>query len=229
MEKELLKQTFRDFKKASGVDYAITYPDNLGDCMSCVNYALCEKYGEESKGVWVKHWTHGMNGHGHGVEGTKSVYVAHDLTEEQAKVFYEVFSEHYNVTPEEYDPSKCFRIYEKGTAVWRVNYHDNERDKDYTEEFTDIDKAIAYANSLGQYEEYSKIWTEPLFCTETFTFGQLRYRHAGKIAFENMVAVIETLNPYTYRWGNYSDRDCVENIANMLGVRFNADGDIIRG
>jgi hypothetical protein len=49
MNKELLKKTFREYKKASGVKYAITNPDGLGDCMSCVNYALCEKYGEDSK------------------------------------------------------------------------------------------------------------------------------------------------------------------------------------
>lgn len=62
MDKKMLQRTFREYKKASGVAYAITNPDGLGDCQSCVNYALCEKYGEDSHGIYVKHWTRGMNG-----------------------------------------------------------------------------------------------------------------------------------------------------------------------
>lgn len=121
MDKELLKNAFREYKKAASLAYAITRPDNLGDCQSCVNYALCEKYGEDSKGIWVKHWVHGMNGSGDICEAHYAT-VAHDLTEEQAKTFYEVFGKYYNITPSAYDPAICFTLYEKDTQVYEVKY-----------------------------------------------------------------------------------------------------------
>ncbi len=121
MNKELLKKTFREWKKAAKADYAITYPDNLGDCVSCVNWELAERYGEESKGIFLKHWNHGMNADSP-LERVKSVYVAHDLTEEQAETIYQVFSQHYNILPEKYDPYKCFNLFEKDTPVFRVDY-----------------------------------------------------------------------------------------------------------
>lgn len=124
MNKELLKKTFREWKKAAKADYAITYPDNLGDCNSCVGYALCEKYGEESKGIFLKHWTHGMNAD-KPVEKVKSVYIAHDLTEEQAETVYQVFGQYYNILPEKYDPYKCFQLFEKDEPVYRIDYFIN--------------------------------------------------------------------------------------------------------
>ena len=121
MNKELLKKTFREWKKAAKADYAITYPDSLGDCMSCVNWELAEKYGEESKGIFLKHWKYGMNG-GDNVEKLTSVYIAHDLTEEQAETIYQVFGEHYNILPEKYDPTKCFELFEKETPVYEITF-----------------------------------------------------------------------------------------------------------
>ncbi len=121
MDKELLKKAFREYKKAAGLDYAITRPDNLGDCMSCVNYALSKKYGEESKGIWAKHWNTGLNGSGD-LSSAKSVWIAHDITEEQAETLYEVFGKYYNMTPSAYDPNRCFTLYEKDTKVYKVSY-----------------------------------------------------------------------------------------------------------
>lgn len=120
MDKELLKETFRAYKKASGVKYAITNPDSLGDCQSCVNYALSKKYGEDSKGIWAKHWTRGMNGDGD-LADTDCVYIAHDITEELADTFYEVFGKAYNIFPSAYDPYTCFHLYEKDKAVFKVS------------------------------------------------------------------------------------------------------------
>ena len=123
MNKELLQRTFREWKKAAGADYAITNPSRLGDCMSCVNYALLEKYGEESKGIWAKHWTSGMNKElDLSSPAVKEVYIAHDLTKEQAEKFYEVFGEHFKVAPREYNPSKCFVLYDKDEDVYELSY-----------------------------------------------------------------------------------------------------------
>lgn len=121
MNKELLQRTFREWKKAAEADYAITNPDNLGDCMSCVNYALSKKYGEESEGIWAKAWTRGMN-RGKSIEASKSVIIAHDITREQAEKFYEVFGEHFKVAPKEYNPSKCFVLYDKDADVYELSY-----------------------------------------------------------------------------------------------------------
>ena len=149
MNKELLKKTFREWKKAANADYAITYPDSLGDCMSCVNYALCEKYGEESKGIFLKEWKHGMN-RGDDVEYLTSVYIAHDITTEQAKAFYDVFCEHYKVFPEEYDPAKCFELFEKDTPVYIVSFSYTFNDTEYTTEdrYTNIEKAVRRFSEL---------------------------------------------------------------------------------
>lgn len=159
MNKEILKETFRAWKKAAKANYAITYPDSLGDCMSCVNYALAEKYGEESKGIFLKEWRHGMNG-GSDVEYLKSVYIAHDITPEQAKVFYDVFGEHYKVFPKEYAPARCFQLFEKDMPVYIVSYTYTGFDgKEYRAEdrYTDIEKAAKRFGDLFNSEDYRNV------------------------------------------------------------------------
>jgi len=149
MDKELLKETFRAYKKASGVKYAITNPDSLGDCQSCVNYALSKKYGEDSKGIWAKHWTRGMNGDGD-LADTDCVYIAHDITEELADTFYEVFGKAYNIFPSAYDPYTCFHLYEKDTPVYEVSYNDTWGGKVVRRSnlFTDRNAAINWMERL---------------------------------------------------------------------------------
>lgn len=120
MDKDLLKKTFREYKKAAGLAYAITNPDNLGYEMGDVNYTLCEKYGEDSKGIWAKNWQRGYNARP-ALERATSVTIAHDITPEQADIFYKVFGEHYNITPSAYDPHICFTLYEKDKAVFMVS------------------------------------------------------------------------------------------------------------
>ena len=165
MNKELLKETFRAWKKAAKADYAITYPDNLGDCMSCVNYALCEKYGEESKGIFLKHWKHGMNG-GDDVECLNYVYIAHDITEEQAKVFYDVFGEHYKVFPEKYDPHKCFELFEKDMPVYVVSFTYSFNGTEYNAEdrYTNIEKAAKRFSDLFNSEDYRNVHIKSAEC-----------------------------------------------------------------
>ena len=150
MDKKMLQKTFREWKKVSGADYAITNPDGLGDCTSCVNASLCDKYGEDSKGMFVKHWTRGMNADypldsktRDGEDRINHIYLAHDLDEGMAKTVYEVFGENYNVLPAEYDPYKCFCLYEKGTPVWSVSWG-----KAYTSEFTNVKEATIWMDKL---------------------------------------------------------------------------------
>ena len=112
MDKRKLNTVFRIIKIAAGLDYAITNADAYGDCMSCVNYALCEAFGEESKGIWTKHWTKGMNAGGPWKD-IDDVCIAHDITEEQAKTIVRVLEHYgYNVEPKEYNPRQCFVISE---------------------------------------------------------------------------------------------------------------------
>ena len=112
MNKRKLNTAFRIIQNAAKLDYAITNADAYGDCNSCVNYELCEQFGVESKGIWAKHWLKGMN-KGCPWNELDNVYIAHDITEEQAKIMVGVFEAHgYVVEPREYDERKCFCIKE---------------------------------------------------------------------------------------------------------------------
>lgn len=104
---ETLKRAFRECKKAAGLDFARTNAAALGDCNSCCWAALDDKYGEESRGILLKHWRHGMNGRGE-VEDQDSLYIAHRLTEEQGKTVLAVLGKYFNLDSDSYDDSKCF-------------------------------------------------------------------------------------------------------------------------
>lgn len=112
MNKRKLNTVFRIIQNAAKLDYAITNADDYGDCNSCVNYELCEQFGVESKGIWAKHWLKGMN-EGCPWNELDSVYIAHDITEEQANIMVQVLEVHgYSVEPKIYNPSKCYLIKE---------------------------------------------------------------------------------------------------------------------
>ena len=112
MNKIKLNRVFKEIKTKASMDYAVTNADAYGDCNSCVNYGLAEAFGIESKGIWAKHWLKGMN-KGDAWKYLDGTYIAHDITEEQAKIMVEVLEVNgYTVTPREYDSSKCFYIKE---------------------------------------------------------------------------------------------------------------------
>lgn len=112
MNKRKLNTVFRTIQIAAGLDYAITNADNYGDCQSCVNSMLCDIFGVESKGIWLKHWTKGMNAGGPWKD-LDDVCIGHDITEEQAKIIVRVLEHYgYNVEPKEYNPCQCFVIRE---------------------------------------------------------------------------------------------------------------------
>ena len=112
MNGQKLSRVFKKVKEVAGLDYAITRPDSYGDCMTCVNYRLCELFGEDSKGIFAKHWMRGIN-RGRAYKDVKKVYVAHDITEEQFGKIKNVLEENgYVVEPSVYNSGECIGITE---------------------------------------------------------------------------------------------------------------------
>lgn len=112
MDKIKLNRVFKEIKKATKMDYAVPTPDKYGDCNTCVNCELADVFGIDSKGIYAKHWTTGMNAGGPWKD-LDDVYIGHDITEEQAKIMIEIFGANgYDIQPKEYNPSKAFLIKE---------------------------------------------------------------------------------------------------------------------
>ena len=113
MNKLKLNEVFRKIKIKANLDYAITNADEYGDCNSCVNSELADKFGIESKGIWLKHWLKGMN-KCRPCKELDTLRIAHDITEEQANILIKVFEENgYTIEPRQCEPTKCFCIKEK--------------------------------------------------------------------------------------------------------------------
>jgi hypothetical protein len=112
MDKCKLNRVFNEIKTKAKMDYAITNTDEYGDCNTCVNSQLADEFGIDSKGIYAKHWTKGMNAGG-AWKHLKDLYIGHDLTEEQGKILIDVFkAKGYVIEPTEYNPSKAFKIKE---------------------------------------------------------------------------------------------------------------------
>lgn len=107
-----LRKTFTKFGKVEGVDFSIYNIDKWGDCCSCAGASICEKYGDDCIGIYRKHWLKGMS-KGVPVAELDRIIVGHQITEEVAKKFYEIFGEEYNIEPEKYDENICFTLTEK--------------------------------------------------------------------------------------------------------------------
>ena len=112
MDKFKLNHVFKEIKKKAKMDYAIPTPDKYGDCNTCVNSELAFEFGEDSTGIYAKHWTTGMN-KGCAWKYLNDVYIGHDITEEQAEIMVEVLEANgYAVEPRKYNPNKAFLIKE---------------------------------------------------------------------------------------------------------------------
>lgn len=113
MNKIKLDNVFQDVKRLSEMDYAVINTDIYGDCNTCVLDGLSSQFGVESTGIYAKVWLHGMNACS-GWENLDTVFISHDITEEQAKIMIEVFKKNgYEITPEKYNKHECFLIREK--------------------------------------------------------------------------------------------------------------------
>lgn len=141
MNKELIIRAFNEWQMRANADYAVTSTDKYGDCMSCVNDRLANDFGHDSKGIWLKHWTEGMNAEAP-IGDLNKVVVAHDITEEQARTFYEVFGQYFHVFPEQYDSSKCFVLYDNTINVYRVEQPYTYKTGSFKEEFWNKDEAV---------------------------------------------------------------------------------------
>lgn len=112
MDARKLKATFQKVLEEAALDYAVVNTDVYGDCGTCVNATLAARLGADSKGIFLKHWTKGMNAGGP-LKALTEAYIAHDLTDAQAETVCAIFKrEGYKITPEAYDPRVCFVICE---------------------------------------------------------------------------------------------------------------------
>lgn len=113
MDVNKLKKVFREAKKAFGFDFAYTYVDRLGDCNSCVGYALADKFGEDCKGIYLRHWRTGMNRASRDLDDPmlKSVYVNHYVDPSVGPKLVEFFRQYYKVE-EDFSPEKCIKLEE---------------------------------------------------------------------------------------------------------------------
>ena len=93
MDRELIKKAVKECKKEAGLDFA--YSSGLGDCMSCTNSILADKFGENAKGLWVKWFRVGMNASKWGDYKTK--YICHSLTKKQGDKVVEILSRYFTV------------------------------------------------------------------------------------------------------------------------------------
>lgn len=110
MDKGLIRRVFGKIKDTiPGIDYAIVDTDEYGDCHSCVNAAISIRYGEDSKGIFLKHWAKGMN-RSKPLKYQEKAYIAHDLTDEQGTLVLEMLKAEFDVENEKYDPDRCFVI-----------------------------------------------------------------------------------------------------------------------
>lgn len=94
-----------------------------------------------------------------------SVFIAHDLTKEQAAAFYESLGKHYNILPLKYDESQCFHLFEKGTEVWEVSYEKewNGKIRCYTDAYADLAEAKEKAQWLSGFEDCMNIKVQKIF------------------------------------------------------------------
>lgn len=142
---KLVKKAFDEFLNVEGVDYSIVDTDYYGDCNTCVNAELSEVYGEYSKGIFLKHWNEGMNADVP-IKEKDELFIAHDITEEQADKLYEIFSNYFIVEPKAYNPSKCYVIKSKSS-----NLDDKLREIVRTE-FENMELSNKFDNRARLYE-----------------------------------------------------------------------------
>ena len=111
MKKAKLKKLFAEIKEKAGLDFANVCASDYGDCCTCAWAEIGSRYPNGS-GIFGKYWEWGMN-KGKPISKTDELWIAHDITPEQAKILVDVcIASGYNITPKEYDEDKCFCISE---------------------------------------------------------------------------------------------------------------------
>lgn len=108
MKRAEIEKLFEELKELAGLDYAITETDWYGDCQTCVMSEISMEYGTNVTGIWLKHWEEGMNAGG-SIEEQDTIYIAHNLTDEQAEKIMEYLNENL-YQGFDYEPTKCITI-----------------------------------------------------------------------------------------------------------------------
>jgi len=111
MDVKRLKKVLKEIKDALGFDYAL----HKGFCCtSCTNRILCEKYGDNSIGIWVKHFD-GDQGEPP-ISELDKLYIEYDLGNDNVEYkkieVFNILSKYYNVDWD-YSDKKCILIKEK--------------------------------------------------------------------------------------------------------------------
>lgn len=113
MDKRKINKTFKEILEKAKLDYAISNADEYGDCNTCVNYKLASVFGNESNGIYLKHWLKGANA-GKPYKYLNSIYIGHDITKEQGEKIIEILKNNgYVVEPTTYNPGISFKISER--------------------------------------------------------------------------------------------------------------------
>lgn len=108
MTRQKLRFIFNKIKKEAELDFALT----KGYCCGTCTWAEIEnEYGKNSKGIWLKWYDKGMNKTKWADE--KTLYVAHDLTNKQKDIVYNILSHYFNIDWDKSD-DRAIILTEKG-------------------------------------------------------------------------------------------------------------------
>jgi len=140
MNKQKIAESFAKWAKETNADYAIVETDGYGDCNTCVNTELSYVFGDDSTGVFLKHWKYGMNASAP-LSEQDSVYVSHDITEEQAEKFIKIMDEEFRIFPKKYNPNISFLLVDKNSKVFKISWNQVVPEDSYYEEYVTGKKA----------------------------------------------------------------------------------------
>lgn len=107
MTKEQINNIFKEIKEKANLDFA--YSEALDDCSTCTWWEIANKHGKDSKGIWLKHFTFGVN---KGEWNTECNFIAHDLTKKQKNIVKNELEKHFIVEWDLSD-SQCILIKNK--------------------------------------------------------------------------------------------------------------------
>ena len=105
MERKELRKIFNEIKKEANLDFCLTQGTC---CQTCTWAEIVDKYGEESRGIWLKWFRNGANASRW--EDNDCHYIAHDLTEKQKDIVYNILRKYFRVEWD-FSDSACIKIY----------------------------------------------------------------------------------------------------------------------
>lgn len=112
MERKRLNKLFAEVKEKAKLDFANVCASDYGDCSTCA-WAQIDILYPDGRGIFGKYWKYGGNRH-LPLGKMDKLYVAHDITPEQAGIFIECCKANgYDVTPDKYYENTCFCISER--------------------------------------------------------------------------------------------------------------------